>query len=347
MNPRLVLALAVAALAPALAQGAATPYGYGSRAMTALVDESYLVVGDKSLPNFYTWFEGRYAATPQAKLPGFPGLSLRQALRQRGEELAALKDPAARTKLELETGAWLHRLVKATIPNFSLERGYEFAYTVGKGERQCLLQSTLISGMLQSMGVSSGIVMVWKNPQGKVSNLGHMVSVVRLTDGRDVLVDASEPTPFYPHPGLFTLVNGQYRFMEAQFRPDNTISGYRVLADGSQVAPKAVELLPWNYVRSQYFYYRGERVPGGFITGPKTPEGRAASARFLEQAVRLAPQNPLATYVLGLVYQRQGKAGEGRAKLEQAYALYQRYGFVPDGPKEAYKALSASAQSVR
>lgn len=344
MIPRWAVPLALATLASASAQGT-PPYGYRSPAMTALVDESYLVVSDRSLPDFYTWFEGRYAATPAAKLPGSPGLTLRQALEKRGRELAALRDPAAKTRLELDTGAWLHRLVKATIPNFSLERGYEFAHTVGRGERQCLLQSTLISGMLQSMGVDSGIVMVWKNAQGKVSNLGHVVSAVRLADGRDVLVDASEPTPFYPHPGLFTLTDGQYRFIEAQFRPDNTISGYRVLVDGSRVSPGAVGMLPWNYVRSQYFYYRGERVPGGFINGPKTPQGRAASARFLEQAVRLAPQNPLATYVLGLVYQRQGRAAEGRARIEQAYALYRRYGFVPDGPRGAFEALSA--QSAR
>ena len=91
--------------------------------MTALMDESYMVVNDRSLPDFYTWFEGRYAATPVAKLPGSPGLTQRQALEKRGRELAALRDPAAKTRLELNTGAWLHRLVKATIPNFGLERG--------------------------------------------------------------------------------------------------------------------------------------------------------------------------------------------------------------------------------
>ncbi len=192
--------------------------------------------------------------------------------------------------------------------------------------------------MLQSAGVKAGSVMVWKNREGQVSNLGHMVSVMRLADGRDVLVDASEPTPFYPHVGLFAPVNGQYRFIEARYNPDNTISRYQVL-NGELVEPSTVQLLPWNYIRSQYFYYRGERVPGGFINGPKTPEGQAASVGFLEQALKLAPENPLATYVLGLVYQRQGKLDVGAKLIAQAYQMYQRDGFVPDGPLAAYQAL--------
>lgn len=336
----------VAALAlfigTAAAQGQSPQFVYGSATLTALVSESYGVVG-ATTPAFYPWFERQYAATPAAHLAGFPALTLRQALDQRGAEIAKLSDRAARTRLELSTAAWLHKLVKAVIPKFSLERGYEFAYTVRNGERQCLLQSTLISGMLQRMGVEAGIVMVWKNATGKVSNLGHMVSVVRLADGRDVLTDASEPTPFYPHPGLFTLVNGQYRFVEARYSADNTISSYGLLG-GGEVVPAALRLLSWNYIRSQYFYYRGERYPGGFINGPKTIEGRAASARFLEQAVALAPENPLATYVLGLVYERQGKAADGARLIRKAYAIYKAAGFVPDGPLSAYRALTAAAR---
>lgn len=338
MRLRFLFVLLALTIGEASALGGPPQFAYGSEAMSSLISESYTVVGDKSLPDFYAWFEARYAATPAAKLPGFPQLSLREALSQRRTELTALEG-SARSRLELDTSAWLHKLIKATIPNFSLERGYEFAYTVSKGERQCLLQSTLISGMLQSAGVNAGIVMVWKNPAGQASNLGHMVSVVRLTNGRDVLVDASEPTPFYPHPGLFTLVNGQYRFVEARYSPDNTIAEYRVL-NAETVQPSAVQFLPWNYIRSQYFYYRGERVPGGFINGPKTPEGRAASAGFLERAVGLAPENPLATYVLGLVYQRQGKAVEGARLIALAYQMYQRDGFVPNGPMGAYQALA-------
>jgi hypothetical protein len=326
----------------AAAQGQSPRFVYGSQTLTALVSESYGVVGANT-PAFYPWFEAEYAAKPAAHLAGFPTLSLREALDRRGAQIAALKNRAERTRLELNTAAWLHKLVKVLIPRFSLERGYEFAYTVRNGERQCLLQSTLISGMLQRMGVEAGIVMVWKNASGKVSNLGHMVSVVRLADGRDVLTDASEPTPFYPHPGLFTPVNGAYRFVEARFNADNTISTYRPLGRG-EVGSTALRLLPWNYIRSQYFYYRGERYPGGFINGPKTTAGRAASARFLEQAVALAPENPLATYVLGLVYERQGKAADGARLIRRAYALYQAAGFVPDGPLAAYRGLAAAAR---
>ena len=52
--------------------------------------------------------------------------AVQQDLQLNGEGVlkAALEQVnAAKTRLELNTGAWLHRLVKATIPNFGLERG--------------------------------------------------------------------------------------------------------------------------------------------------------------------------------------------------------------------------------
>jgi Tfp pilus assembly protein PilF len=60
-----------------------------------------------------------------------------------------------------------------------------------------------------------------------------------------------------------------------------------------------------------------------------------ASAKYLETAVHLDPSNPLAVYVLGLVYRKQGREAEAKAKLQEGLALYERYGFIPDGPKAA------------
>lgn len=324
----------------AWAQPQAGEYPYRSPVFTTFVQDSYRESPAQGVQPFYAWFEAAYAKTPQAKLEGYPNLGLMMALAQRKKELAALRDPAAKTKLELETGAWLHRLVKSTLLKFSLERGYEFTYAVARSERQCLLQSVLIAGMLQQMGIEAGAYMVWKNQQGQVSNLGHVTAVIKLSDGRDVEIDASEPTPFFTHQGIFAPIQGKYQFAEPIFNPDHTISGYKLVATGQVVKPRAVTPLSFDYLRSQFYYYRGERAPGGFLAAPKTPEGLAASERFLRQAVRYAPENPLATYVLGLVLQREGKAEEARAYIRKGYALYEQYGYVPDGPKAAFAAAS-------
>jgi len=69
--------------------------------------------------------------------------------------------------------------------------------------------------------------MVWKNPEGRESNLGHAVAVLRLK-GRDYLVDPSEPEPFARHQGLFRLAEGAYRFAEPLYGPDGGIQAYRV-----------------------------------------------------------------------------------------------------------------------
>ncbi len=228
--------------------------------------------------------------------------------------------------------------MKAVIPKFSLERGFEFANTVRLGERQCLLQSVLISGVLQQLGLRSGVAMVWRNERGQESNLGHVVTVLRLTGGRDVLVDASDKSPFMRHQGLLVRdtagPGAPYRFVRPRYADDDTITAYTAGKD--VLGPAKVGLLDAAYVRSQFDYYRGERAPGGFI-GPSTPEGLTRSARFLERAVKLSPANPLATYVLGHVYRKQGRLELARRQYELAGRLYRAAGHVPAGVADALK----------
>lgn len=339
---------------PALPNQTAGVYPYGSSAFNTFIADSYSTNPRQGLQAFYDWLTAAYAKAPAAvKLAGHSNLGLTQAIAERKRQLAALRGVAERTRLELDTATWLHRMVKSTIPKFSLDRGFEFSNTVLMGERQCLLQSVLIAGLLQEMGLNAGSTMVWKNGEGKVSNLGHVSAILRLSDGRDVLVDASEPTPFFKHQGLFMAVNGQMRFLEPQYAPDSssraegvsthlesTISAYTVLADNSTVQPKAVAPLSNAYLRSQFFYYRGERAAGGFLDSKKTPEGLEASRRFLKRAIEVEPANPLATYVLGMVYHRLGKANEAKEFIGRGYQLYGRFGFVPNGPKAAMENLN-------
>ena len=74
------------------------------------------------------------------------------------------------------------------------------------GQRQCFLQSVLIAGLLQRMGISAGVAMVYRNPRGEESNNGHAVTLVKLPDGDDLVADAAElfgchETNHVPHCG--------------------------------------------------------------------------------------------------------------------------------------------------
>lgn len=320
-----------AAAAPSASATASFP-AFGTPAFGPLVQDSREATGAANLPDFGTWWAAAYARTPAARLPGHPELSWAGAVRLRRGELAAARDPARRARLERDTAAWLHRAVKAVIPKFSLDRGFEFAHAVRLGERQCLLQSVLIAGMLREMGAEAGTAMVWKNERGQESNLGHVVTVLRLTGGGDLLVDASDPTPFMRHGGLLLRVGGGYRFVEPRYDAQSRITGYA--AGGGALTPAQVQPLDPAYVRSQFDYYRGERVPGGFI-GPSTPAGLSASARYLERALQRQPGNPLAAYVLGHVYRKQARLADARRQYERAFRLYRAAGHVPERVTEA------------
>jgi len=315
-------------------------YPYGSSAFDQLIGDSSAAVRATGVQSFPEWFAAAFQKTPAAALPGHAGLSLEAALKLRAGELKAETNTAKRALLERDTAAWLHKAIKASIPKFSLERGYEFVYTVKNGERQCLLQSVLIAGLMQKMNLNAGVAMVWKNEKGAATNLSHVVTVLNLSDGHQVQVDASDPTPFAGHQGLFLWdapAKG-YRFLETVFGPQHTLTAYKEM-NGKTVDLELVNLLPYNYVRSQFYYYRGERTPGGFADTHKTDVGQQNSIRFLEQAIEYAPENPLAQYVLGRVYARQGRAEVAKNQFEQGYKLYLNSGFVPQGPLEAYRAL--------
>ncbi|BDG25334.1 hypothetical protein TthSNM33_25280 (plasmid) [Thermus thermophilus] len=289
---------------------AALAFPLKGEAFRTLVADSYKEV--PGAPSFLPWLERAYA---QAF-----GESLDRALKRQ----RAQGDP-------LETARWAFALVKRLLPRFSLEEGYEFAYAALEGKRQCLLQGVLVQGLLQEAGFPAGVYMVWKNPEGRESNLGHAVAVLRLK-GRDYLVDPSEPEPFARHQGLFLVTKEGYRFAEPLFGPDGGIRAYRV--GGGLLAPDQVAPLPYAFVRSQFYYYRGEQAKGGLWARRKTPEGLARSEAMFRQALALDPKNPLARYALGLLLVREGRP-EGKGYLREAYALYQAYGHVPQGPREA------------
>lgn len=188
----------------------------------------------------------------------------------------------------------------------------------------------LVQGLLGQAGFHAGVYMVWRNPEGKESNLGHAVAVLRL-EGRDYLVDPSEPEPFARHRGLFVATRMGYRFAKPVYAQDGAILGYRI---GERVlAPGLIQPLPFAFVRSQFYYYRGEQAKGGLFRKPSTPEGLRRSLAMLERALDLDPANPLALYALGLVKAKLRL--DARRDLERAYQLYLSYGHVPDGPKRA------------
>ena len=123
------------------------------------------------------------------------------------------------------------------------------------------------------------------------------------------------------------------------------------IRDRSKRANEEIRLAAWvhGFIRSQFYYYRGERVEGGVLAMSKTPQGLEKAARNLRISVELCPRNPLSVYMLGRACLAQGSADEARACLERANALYEKFGWVPAGAVEyldlARKPAAGSAKS--
>ena len=180
--------------------------------MALVVADSYREV--QGAPPFMPWLEKAYAKAFSEPLEA--------ALARQKEPLAAAR--------------WAFTLVKRLLPHFSLEEGYEFAYAALKGERQCLLQSVLVQGLLEQAGFRAGVYMVWRNPEGKESNLGHAVAVLRL-EGRNYLVDPSEPEPFARHLGLFVDTGAGFSSTWASLPPATGGGAWRKAPGGGPGTP--------------------------------------------------------------------------------------------------------------
>ena len=307
-------------------------YPYGSAEFATFVKDSYAY--SPSTASFDEWLE---AADQEHPFPDQMSGDLMSYLREKRDEIQAIADPKRRSEAETEFGGDVWRFIKKSITKFSLDRGYEFTSVVRTGERQCLLQSVLVSGLLQTAGVRAGTAMVYRNIKGDESNVGHVVAVLRRSDGKDVLVDCSDPEPFVAQQGLFMgdRTRSTYQFWRPQYDNQHLITAYAPEAGGASVSPAKVAPLSTRYLRSQFEYYRGERVPNGFIAGAAaTPEGLRGTLAHLEKAKSYCPDNPLALYVYGRVQWKLGNRDVATDALRRAYSLYRQYGHVPDGMKE-------------
>ena len=328
----------------------AAKIAYRSPAFDRFVGDSYREAGltQAQAKGWYAWMDGAYKQSGVRYAGKEKLTALAPLMDSISHDYAKAQSPEQKTQMELKTGAFLHKMIKKSIPKFSLDRGFEFAQAMQKGERQCYLQSILVSGLMQRAGMSAGVVMVSKSDKGEETNNGHCVALVKLSDGRDVLVDVSHPAPFVGQQGLMVAdaKTGAYQYVSPIYDAHEIITGYHTQAGGASVPLSHVGGLGYDYLVSQFDYYRGERAPGGFVASPKTPEGLSASAKYLEKSVKECPQNPLAQYVLGRVYLRQNNEAAAKTQIATAYRLYEKAGWVPQGAKDALALVKETPQTL-
>lgn len=324
------LALQPAVSAPTRADVA---YPYGGAAYRGLVAESFQTLKRSNPEQFDVWLADQYKKV-DANGRWLTAVDAWKPRLAQGTE-------TQRTQAAMDAAAFLHRSLKRMIPKFSLDRGFEFVYTLENGERQCFLQSILTASLLQRMGLDAGVAMVFRNEKGQPSNCGHAVTIFRRADGRAAVVDLSEAKPFVVHQGLFLRVAGRYRFTSPTYQSDLSITGFTPLG-GSAAPVSAADWLDRKFLLSQTHYYRGERAPGGFLANPKTDAGMAESLRFFQLAVRESDQNPLAVYALGWMQWRLGQQDAARATLRRARKLYSDAGWTPSGPTDLFKTALGS-----
>lgn len=324
------------ASAPRLAQmGKGEAYPYGSEMFMRFVSDSYREADSGRTRDFYVWMD---TACGQSRLCA-PGSGLADAMAPpRQAALNAALSPPKRAQAEMALAATLHHWIKSSMPIFSLQEGFEFANVARRRERQCLLQSVLLAALLQQAGVDAGVVMVNKNVDGRTSNNGHCVTLLKLADGTDVLVDASDRQPFVRHQGLFAkdAILKDYRYVEPVFVGSGPIiASYRTPDHAISLAARPIRPLDTDFLRSQFDYYRGERTAHGLLDTHPTDDGLAKEAHYLRSSVHACPQNPLPVYMLGRVEWRRTHAREARRQLARAARLYQGAGWIPGGLRDA------------
>jgi hypothetical protein len=314
-------------------------FPYHSAQFTHFLRESDLWCKPSGAHDFYAWMDKTYADCNH-KFPGKEQMSLEELLKAKREQFSRIRNPFVKAENEVAFAAWIHRTIKTVIPRFSLDRGFEFCNVIRYGERQCFLQSTLITGLLQSVGCDAGVVMVFRNPMGQESNNGHAVVLLKLPDGRDIIVDASEPDPFYKPQGIF-VKSPDYRYVNPVYLDHSSkIRYYLSEAGGKVYATTQIGPLDYGFVRSQFWYYRGERAKGALLASKPTTEGLTEAQKALEQSVKYCGKNPLSVYMLGRVYYTEGKTHQAKQVFANAYDLYVRFGWIPSGPKRYYDITS-------
>jgi len=308
---------------------ASAEYPYEGDQFTKFVTDSYKVKGSGTPDDFYSWFDQGFAT--------LAGASPKSYLAEEKTKIESIKDLSARAAEEQKLGADIHRIVKKVIPRFSLQHGFEFYQAKDLGERQCFLQSVLVTGLLQRAGVESGVVMVYKNIAGDATNNGHAVTVERLSNGKDVLVDCSDPVPNVEHKGLFMRDGAKdYIYVNPQYEGGSgIINSYRQEGMTESMKPRLLNTLDIAFIYSQFDYYRGERTQGGFFETPTTEAGLETSAAYLRKSIQENPENPLAVYMLGHIYSKLKKNDAGMSQYLAARDLYQRDGWIPQGVTDA------------
>jgi hypothetical protein len=316
-----VLPLSQASAKPAPTSNARS-FPYGGDVFNGFVDDSFKVCQTPDPDQFYKVMDKEFQANAGTSVNGW--------IKAKSDFLQKSQDKAAASK---EIGAELHKLIKKSIRKFSLDRGFEFANVVSTGERQCFLQSVLISGILQKVGLESGVAMVWKNIEGQPSNNGHAVCLLRLDPSRLIVVDASEPMPFPTHKGLFAFDKKArtYAFLLPSYLKDASVSQFDRNDDGSKLTPSDLQFLDIPFLKSQFDYYRGERVPQGILDRSGAKVGLEASRTFFEKAEKECPNNPLVLAMLSRTYSRLGMEKESKETLSKAVPLYRSFGWIPGG----------------
>jgi hypothetical protein len=324
----------------AFAADADNYYPYTGEKFGILLDDSYNIYKLADRNEFYAWMNQGYEHS-KYRFPGKENLSLLALLNELEANMQSLSDPSLKLEEELKILVWMHKFTKTVIPKFSLVRGFEFFNVVKFGERQCLLQSVLMTALLQDMHINAGVVMVYKNPEGKESNNGHAVVLVKLSNSRDIMLDASHKEPFALHLGIFARNSQDYIYLEPVFEPEAfTISSYKTASGNGIIDSGKIRQLDFNFVRSQTFYYRGEHTQGGLIEKPVSKKGLITAAGYLQRSVQLCPKNPLAVYMLAKVYQALGETGKAAALYNEAYQLYAQFGWIPQRVKESQDSVN-------
>ena len=252
-----------------------------------------------------------------AVIPGFP-LNLGSLTGSRFDELAkvaqsfliTISDPERRSLFEEKVVDWLFSLVRH---NVKRGRFWNLFDVLTQRRADCLGYAKLFTILAKNFGLDAGVVEVIRDCRGRY--VPHIVSMIRLADGRKRLVD-----PWYGSPDI------RHRLMNARVRQRRKFVSKTMTLKSLESSSGVFGLSP-EQIRGIDFYILGNSFFGRGM--------QAEAISCYDLSIWLFPSNPRAFFNRAVALESMGRQELSIKDYQRAFSM-----------KQSFQKIVASAEDL-
>lgn len=302
-------------------------FRYENAEFRGIVADSYRVTRKGSPTKFYRIIESRLR-----QQVGKPWLKFAWERRYAQNRITDLEK---RAEFQEQTIEIIHRAVRAIAPKSDRYSGFEFAYMASRKTRDALSQTVLAATLLQDCGIKAGVTVVFKRSGGDYVNFDYPVAIAKLANYRDRLVDLTTSIVSPQHLGVLLVNQENYDYIAlspSYERQTGRIEAY-VKQTGTRptLSARYTSTLDINYVDSLFDVNRALFIKDGLKSLTPSDSALKLTISYLKRAIEKCGENAISTHLLAQTYELLGDRNQAGSYFRDAYSMYQRYGFVPEG----------------